>query len=332
MNVIRRPAWQSSERSLTEERDYLNRRQFIARTGFSIAGLSLGLFGSGCSAQSPVGEKGADGKPLALSYVDEGLNDLFPAKLNEAYKVERALTDEIVAATYNNFYEFGTKKEKVWREALGFEQRPWDVKIGGLCEKAGETIGLEDIARLAPMEERRYRFRCVEAWAMTVPWSGYPLAKLVEWCQPKPEAKFVRFLTFDRPSQASGQAEQTWYKWPYYEALRMDEAMNEMALLAFGIYGHPFPMQHGAPLRVIAPWKYGYKNPKSIAAIEFTATQPKTFWNDAEPREYSFLSNVEPHVPHPRWSQASERLIGSGERVPTLLYNGYAEQVGALYA
>jgi sulfoxide reductase catalytic subunit YedY len=333
MNLILPKPWHLKESALTSERDYLNRREFLKKTGLALAGVSGLMAGLGASGCSSAGAQGDDPKNHpAIAYVSDGLEGLFPAKRNEKYKLDRDMTGEVIAGTYNNFYEFDSQdKSNVWPLAKNFTQRPWSVQIKGLCERAGQTVDLDDIARIAPMEERTYRFRCVEAWAMAVPWTGYPLAKFIQWCQPRPEARYIRFVTFLRPKEAPGQVNYHWYKWPYYEALRMDEAMNELALLTFGIYGHPMPMQHGAPLRVIAPWKYGYKSPKSIVEVEFVSGKPGTFWNDKEPTEYSFLSNVNPKVPHPRWSQATERLIGEDRRVPTQIFNGYAEQVRNLY-
>jgi sulfoxide reductase catalytic subunit YedY len=208
--------------------------------------------------------------------------------------------------------------------------RPWTVEIGGLCERAG-THDVEALIRRFPLEERVYRFRCVEAWAMVVPWTGFPLRALVEWAAPRPEARYVRFETFHRPSEALGQVLTFWYPWPYVEGLRIDEATSELALVATGIYGKPLPRQHGAPLRIVVPWKYGFKSAKSLVRIDFVAERPATFWNAVAPHEYGFEANVDPEVAHPRWSQATERLLGSDERQPTLKYNGYQKWVAALY-
>jgi sulfoxide reductase catalytic subunit YedY len=245
------------------------------------------------------------------------------------WPVDRPLTPEDVAARFNNFYEFSEDKGRVHELVGRFQVRPWTLKVDGLVEKP-RTFDLDEVLKL-PHEERIYRFRCVEAWAMTVPWTGVPLARLLAECRPLSSAKFVRFTSFLKPDEAPNQGKGSKYPWPYYEALSIEEAMHELTLVASGIYGHPLPKQHGAPLRIVVPWKYGYKSPKSIVRIELVAEKPHTFWNDLEPAEYSFWSNVEPHVPHPRWSQATERLIGTGERVPTLLYNGYGEQVAKLY-
>jgi len=207
---------------------------------------------------------------------------------------------------------------------------PWPVEISGLVEKP-LTLDALELADLFELEERVYRFRCVEAWSMVVPWTGFPLSKLLEKVGVKPEGKFVRFETFNRPSQAPGLASTPSYPWPYHEGLRLDEAMHPLTMVVTGVYGKPLPKQHGAPLRIIVPWKYGYKSPKSIVKIEFVNSQPRTFWETLAPDEYPFESNVDPMVPHPRWSQETERVIDTDDRIRTLPYNGYGSYVGKLY-
>lgn len=241
---------------------------------------------------------------------------------------DRALTDEQVAARYNNFYEFTGNKD-VYRYVGQFRVDPWSVEVTGLVSKP-RRWSLEEILRL-PHEERIYRHRCVEAWAMNVPWSGFPLARLLRAAEPKQAAKYVRFVSFADPAQMPAVAARPWDHWPYYEALRLDEAMHDLTLLTTGIYGHALPKQHGAPVRIVVPWKYGYKSAKSVVKIELVAERPRTFWNDRAPAEYSFESNVNPSQPHPRWSQASERLIGTWDIRRTLPYNGYEAQVAHLY-
>jgi sulfoxide reductase catalytic subunit YedY len=259
-----------------------------------------------------------------------GGRDLYPAERNGAFEAGRPLTPEDVAARKNNFYEFlPGRSGEVWRRVGDWTPRPWEVEIGGLVEEP-RTVDVDELAKVAPLEERAYRFRCVERWSMTVPWIGVPMASVIEWAKPRPEAKYVRFISFHDPEKAPGQRRKE-YPWPYYEALSLEEARHPLTLLATGIYGHGLPAQHGAPVRVIVPWKYGYKSPKSIARIEFTAEQPGTFWSDLQPSEYPFASNVEPDVPHPRWSQAREQDIATGDWRPTLPYNGYADEVAALY-
>jgi sulfoxide reductase catalytic subunit YedY len=204
------------------------------------------------------------------------------------------------------------------------------VEIGGLVPRPG-TYDLDTLVRRLGLEERIYRFRCVEAWSMTVPWTGFPLKKLVDLVQPLSSARFVRLVTAHRPAQMPGLAEDAGYPWPYQEGLRLDEAVNELTMLVTGLYGKVLPGQNGAPLRLIVPWKYGYKSIKSIVGIEFVEQQPATFWNTVQPAEYGFESNVDPSVPHPRWSQANERLIDNGESIPTLPFNGYGDYVAGLY-
>ena len=323
-NIIIRPSWYLPERSATDERDYRNRREFLRLLGLGTAG--LGLLGCG---RNDSARKAAEGEGPDAG--DENPNaDLYPARRNEQYTVERPLTDEEIATSYNNFYEFSEDKERVKTLAQDLDVRPWELEITGLVEKPLK-LTVDDLLRTLPLEERVYRFRCVEAWAMTVPWTGFPLKDLLALAEPKSSATHVRFLSFYRPEQAPNQKRATWYEWPYYEALRIDEAMNELAMGVTGLYGRELPKQNGAPLRIIIPWKYGYKSPKSIVKIELVDHQPKTFWNDLAPSEYSFLSNVDPEVPHPRWSQATERLLGSDERVDTRKFNGYGEFVASLY-
>lgn len=317
------PDWDLSEKDVTPEHVYWDRRRLLKAAGFAGLGLLAGCVARGReeSADPPVQ------RPWAVPPAPKGI---YPAHRNPRYAdAGRSLTPEETAASYNNFYEFSTDKARV-RDLVGdFVTRPWTIRVDGLCANP-RTWDVDDIERLG-LEERIYRFRCVEAWSMVVPWTGIPLRRILERAAPHSKATHVRFVSFLRPKQAPGQEEQTWYPWPYYEALRIEEAMHELALLVTGIYGHRLPKQHGAPARVIVPWKYGYKSPKSIVRIELVSEQPGTFWNDLQPAEYGFLSNVDPEVPHPRWSQATERRISTGERIPTLPYNGYAEQVAGLY-
>jgi sulfoxide reductase catalytic subunit YedY len=234
--------------------------------------------------------------------------------------------------TYNNFYEFGTSKEDPARLGRLFRPTPWSVTIAGEAEVTGKFT-LEDILKPHPLEERIYRLRCVEAWSMVVPWVGIPLGDLLKRFRPSSRAKYVAFTTVMRPSEMPGQRYPV-LDWPYVEGLRIDEAMHPLAILAVGLYGQPLPNQNGAPLRLVVPWKYGFKSIKSIVEIRFTERQPPTSWNISAPREYGFYANVNPEVDHPRWSQAKERRIGGGvfsARQPTLMFNGYAEQVAGLY-
>jgi len=313
MPVIRRRSWDVPESLATPEHLFLDRRRFLAATGAAAAAAT------------------APGLALAQRVADlpDPTASLYPVKRNEKYVLDRPLTEESINANYNNFYEFGSTKE-IARAAQALPLRPWTIKIDGLVDKPME-LGFDDLLKKVQLEERLYRMRCVEAWSMTIPWSGFPFAQLVELAQPKSAAKYVRMETFLNPKIAPGQR-QPWYPWPYVEGLTLAEATNELAFLVTGAYGKPLPKQHGAPLRLAVPWKYGFKSIKSIVRFSFTETRPKGLWEELQPSEYGFWANVNPQVDHPRWSQATEEILGSGgQRVPTLLFNGYGEQVAHLY-
>jgi sulfoxide reductase catalytic subunit YedY len=311
MLIKRRRGWELPESQATPESVFLDRRKLLL--GMGSAGLIAGT-----------------GLRPALAAADAGLvaAELYPAKRNPAYDPGRELTEEKVATTYNNFYEFGTSKN-IHRPAQALTIKPWQVKIDGMVAK-DIVIDAEELIRKMPVDERLYRFRCVEAWSMTVPWSGFPLKALVDFAQPTSGAKYLRMETFSRPQEASGQ-KQFWYPWPYIEGLTIEEARNELAYIATGIYGKPLPKQNGAPLRLATPWKYGFKSVKSVVRFTFTDKRPKTFWEALADNEYGFWANVNPMVSHPRWSQATEEVIGTGRRIPTQIYNGYGEQVAGLY-
>jgi sulfoxide reductase catalytic subunit YedY len=335
-NLRKRPAWELPERLATPESIYSNRRRVLAGLGWGgvgLGGLALGLGGRSLAAapQATAPKGDADAEPAMIEpALGKSFSDRFPAPRNEAFGLgERGLTPEMIGSRYNNFYEFTTDKQGVWKLAQGYPVEPWTIQVTGRVRKH-KTIGLEEIFAF-PLEERLYRFRCVERWAMQVPWTGFPLRKLIESFDPLASAKYVRFVSVEDKEGLPGQRSQPWYPWPYFEGLRLDEAMHELAFVVVGSYGHALPMQHGAPLRIAMPWKYGYKSPKSIVAIELSDRKPATFWNDSAPSEYGFYSNVEPTKPHPRWSQAMEQDIGTGEQRKTLPYNGYAEQVAGLY-
>ena len=233
---------------------------------------------------------------------------------------------------YNNFYEFGTSKDDPARNAGSLRTRPWTVEVTGLA-KNKKKFDIDTLLKLKPMEERVYRFRCVEGWSMVVPWAGYSLSEFIKQCDPLPSAKYVQFLSLADPKQMPELNESS-IRWPYSEGLRMDEAMHPLTLLTFGLYGETLPNQDGAPVRIIVPWKYGFKSAKSIVRIHFTDQQPQTTWNQLAANEYGFYSNVNPNVDHPRWSQKTERRIGASlfkQRQPTLMFNGYADQVASLY-
>ena len=252
---------------------------------------------------------------------------------NSAYSVTETPNSYQDISTYNNYYEFGTDKSDPSENAQKFRTRPWNVSISGEAEVTG-TFALEDILKPHPLEERVYRLRCVEAWSMVIPWTGFPLGDLLKRFKPTSKAKFVEFTTLYDPKQMPGQRTRV-LEWPYVEALRMDEAMHPLALMAVGLYGKVLPNQNGAPLRLIVPWKYGFKGIKAIVKINFTERAPRTTWAGAAADEYGFFANVNPDVDHPRWSQATERRIGAnafGPRQPTLPFNGYAAQVAGLYA
>lgn len=314
------PSWHVPASAATAESTWRDRRRFIGELGAGAAS----LFAVGC------GRPAGPGDPLATT-PQSPTSGLYPAPRNPAFgAIERPLTQERLAAVFNNFYEFGTDKDAVWKQVAAFRTRPWKLEVAGLCAKPA-VFEIDDLVRQVTLEERIYRFRCVEAWSMVVPWTGFPLAELLRRVEPTADARYLRLVTADRPDQMPGARAQPWFPWPYYEAISLDEALHPLALLATGIYGHELPKQHGAPIRLVVPWKYGFKSIKSVARIELVPKRPPTFWNALQPHEYGFAGNVDPREPHPRWSQASERVLGTGERIPTLLYNGYAEQVAGLY-
>ena len=315
--------WEKSEREVTPEAVYEDRRRLIK-------GLAAGpilLAGGGLLASCDDGPS-VTGSAHAANFKDPTA-DLYPVRKNDKYKPPRALTTEEWATTYNNFYEFGSHK-RISRAAQSLPLRPWTVKIDGMVEKPMD-VDIDTLIRKMPLEERIYSHRCVEAWSMVVPWSGFPLKALVDFAKPLGGAKYVTMKTFLNPKVASGQR-QSWYPWPYVEGLTMAEATNELAFMVTGIYGKPAPAQSGAPLRLIVPWKYGFKAVKSLVHITFTDKRPKSFWERLQASEYGFWANVNPKVPHPRWSQATERVLGTDERVPTQIWNGYGEYVAHLYA
>jgi len=301
-----RKAKKISESEVTPYEVYLNRRKFIGQAG-RVALLAAVAPGA-LAASDPTGEEaeaaviGAQGDELTpLKHVTE----------------------------YNNFYEFGTGKEDPARNAGDFRTRPWTVAIEGHCERPGD-YAIDDILGRFPSEERIYRLRCVEAWSMVIPWMGFPLKELLAWVQPTSRAKYVEFTTLYDPDQMPGQHRRV-LDWPYVEGLRLDEAMHPLTLLATGLYGQELPNQNGAPLRLVVPWKYGFKSIKSIVRLRLVEDMPSTSWNLVGPNEYGFFANVNPEADHPRWSQARERRLGEIRRRPTLMFNGYADEVASLY-
>jgi len=293
---------------ITPKHVYLSRRDFMKAAALA-AGAAL------LSACAPSAAEIEPARPEPASSAADEFGD--PVN---AYKD---------ITNYNNYYEFSVDKEEVARLARGFKTEPWTVEVGGLVNRP-RVFGVEDLLKKFPQEERVYRLRCVEAWSMVIPWSGFPLASLLKEVEPTSDAKYVRFETVYRPEEMPG-LKSPFYSWPYQEGLRLEEAMNELTLRATGLYGEPNTPQNGAPLRLVVPWKYGFKSIKAIVKIELVAEQPATLWNTAAPNEYGFYSNVNPNVNHPRWSQATERRIGEFERRPTLMFNGYGEQVAHLY-
>ncbi|MDX1982090.1 MAG: protein-methionine-sulfoxide reductase catalytic subunit MsrP [Bryobacteraceae bacterium] len=303
--LIRIPrGWEIPEREATSESVYLDRRQILAAAG------ALGLGGIANAAES---------------------KSLYPAKRNAEFKLDVEPTPEWAATGYNNFYEFDPQDKQIVKDKVGsFVISPWTFEVSGHVAKP-RTFSVDDLLKMFTLEERLYRFRCVEAWAMQVPWTGFPFGELVKAVEPTSKAKFVRFVTASRPKEMPGLARTPWYPWPYFEGLRLDEAMNPLTLMVTGLYGKPLPKQNGAPVRMVVPWKYGYKSIKSIVKIEFVDKQPGTFWNKLQESEYGFYSNVIPTKPHPRWSQASEKVLPNMERRPTLMYNGYEKYVASMY-
>jgi methionine sulfoxide reductase catalytic subunit len=311
MHIMRRRGWELPEHMATPEHLFFDRRAFLLATGATAAALS-----PAAALAQRVGD------------LPDPTSDLYPAKRNEKFKLDRAITEEAINTNYNNFYEFGSSKS-IARAAQALRLRPWTIKIDGMVEKSQE-VGIDDLVRRMPLEERLYRHRCVEAWGMAIPWTGFPLSKLVELAKPTSSAKYVRMETFLDKNMAPGQR-ASWYPWPYVEGVTMAEAMNDLAFVVTGAYGKPVSKSQGAPLRLALPWKYGFKSVKSITRVIFTDQRPKTFWEALQASEYGFWANVNPQVPHPRWSQATEQVIGTNERRPTLLFNGYGEYVADLY-
>jgi methionine sulfoxide reductase catalytic subunit len=314
--------WNLPERDATPQSVFLSRRRLLKGLGLSAAGaVGAGLWWWW--------RDGSDEEVLAAGRVNVPGKERYPARRNPKFgEVDRPLTEEAAAARYCNFYEFSGGKQ-VWRYVESFEPVPWKVEVTGLVARP-RTFDLDDLVQAFPLEERIYRHRCVEAWTMAVPWTGFPMIELMKHVEPRGSAHYVRFVSFNRPEEASRQRSRS-MPWPYTEGLTIQEAANELTFLAMGMYGHPLLKQHGAPVRLVVPWKYGFKSAKSIVRIEFTAEQPATFWNTLVPHEYDFWANVNPEVPHPRWSQRSERMLGTGEGRPTQLYNGYGEWVAHLY-
>ena len=314
MSIRNRPGWAIPEQAATPEATFRNRRAILRGLGFGGLAAAAGplLAISGAAAD--------EGDPTA---------DLYPAPANTRLGVDFTQTPEEITTRYNNFYEFGSHKN-IWKAAQALRIRPWEVVIDGLVEEELRTDA-DALIRRMPLEERVTRHRCVEAWGMTIPWTGFPLAKLVDLARPLGSAKYLVMTSFDDPDMARGQR-QSFYPWPYTEALTLAEATNELALIVTGAYGKPLAKQFGAPLRLAVPWKYGFKHVKSIVRFHFAEERPTTFWEEITPSEYGFWANVNPAFSHPRWTQADERDLTTKTRIPTRIWNGYGEFVAHLYA
>lgn len=319
------PSWQLPEKLATSETAFLRRRRFLK----TLIGAGAGAALAGCNPRQRAVK------------IDNRLSDTYGSPLsasaNPAFAdVGAPVTPQEFASRYNNFYEFGLTKN-IWLPAQQLPTDPWKLEVSGFV-KNPKVYDLDDLYKKFPLEERVYRFRCVEAWAMVVPWLGFPMHRLMADVEPLAEAKFARFESFYDPEITPGpRVSFSDLPWPYHEGLRVDEMANELSFFAVGIYGRTLPKQHGAPIRMVVPWKYGFKGGKSIVKIEFLAQQPTTYWNTISPNEYKFEANVEPDVSHPRWSQKRERLVGEGapwdwKKQDTLLYNGYGDYVADLYA
>ena len=306
MFLKKNKVWNLKESSITSESVFNSRRKIIKN--LAIGSLVV---------------------PSASLIPFTAFSSFYPPITNNFYKVDRDLTKESLATTYTNFYEFGSSKN-IWRRAAQLTTNPWLLTIDGLVNKP-LTIDVNDLLKkIGGIEERVYRFRCVEAWSMTVPWAGFPVNKILSLVEPKTDAKFVKFETFFNPDIAPGQ-KQKWYPWPYQEGITVEEAKNDLSFIATGIYGKKLPNQNGAPLRLILPWKYGFKSIKSIVKISFVNKRPIGLWEKLAPKEYGFWANVNPNIPHPRWSQKSEQQLGVDGRIPTVIYNGYGDHVASMY-
>jgi sulfoxide reductase catalytic subunit YedY len=304
MRIVRRHDWEIPECQITPEHAVVNRRSLLGGATAMTILPSLAARADGAANPASAG-----------------------AAVNPAFNPGRPITEEKYSTTYNNYYEFSEGKN-LWRDAQALKQRPWTIKLDGML-KQPRTIEIDELLKQVSLEQRVYRHRCVEAWAMTVPWTGFPLSQLLKIAEPLGSAKYVVFETTQDKVMSGLNA--PFYPWPYVEGVTIDEAANDLAFISTGMYGKPLPPQNGGPIRLTLPWKYGFKSAKAIVKISFTEKRPATFWEALGPSEYGFWANVNPAVAHPRWSQASERLLGSDERVPTQIFNGYAEQVAGLY-
>ena len=317
MLIKKNKEW-SFYKNITPEATFINRRSILKSMGFAAISSNIIMQNAFAAAQN------------------DPRNDLYPVKENREFNLEefdikgglRKLTEENSVTSYNNYYEFGTTKN-IKRAASKLITSPWNISFKGLIDNEFE-IDFDDLLKKVSLEERVYKLRCVEAWSMVVPWSGFPLKSIIKMAQPKSNAKYLVMKTFFDPDKAKSQR-QDWYPWPYTEVITIDEAMNDLTFIATGVYGKALPNQNGSPLRLVVPWKYGFKSIKSIVSFEFSAERPKTFWEEIQPKEYGFWANVNPKVKHPRWSQEQDKDIGSNRMYPTEIYNGYSKWVASLY-
>ncbi|MGM0561846.1 MAG: protein-methionine-sulfoxide reductase catalytic subunit MsrP [Pseudomonadota bacterium] len=329
MLIRKRRGWELAESQATPEEVFRNRRRFMRAAGAGSLLLAGGGLLSACDDMNGGSQANAAESDAFDQLSEDPSFDLYPVERNSRYQVERDITERELAGTYNNFYEFGSSKN-IWQKAEALPIRPWTLRIEGEVEEPFD-IDIDDLLARMPLEERIYRLRCVEAWSMVIPWSGFQLSHMLDLARPTSNARYIRFTTLEDPEVMPGQR-AGWYPWPYIEGLTMEEAANELAFMGTGMYGAPLPKQNGAPLRLVVPWKYGFKSIKSVVSIAFTRERPVSFWEEIAGNEYGFWANVNPEVAHPRWSQAEERVVGNDERVPTRIYNGYGEYVSELYA
>ncbi len=322
MLIKSKRGWEIPERQITPEGLVMSRRGLIKTAG--------GLAAAGALASC--GPSPSETATNDILTPDEGdpNSSKYPAKRNEAYALDREITEELYVTSYNNYYEFGVEKSDPVRFARRVPIRPWEISIEGMVEKPIKTDA-DALIKAMPLEERAYRHRCVETWSFAAPWTGFPMKALLDYAKPTSAAKYVVMKSFHNPELAVGQ-NQPWVPWPYTEGLTIAEASNELSFLVTGAFGKPLLPQNGAPLRLATPWKYGFKAVKGIQRFIFTDERPKTYWMALGSSEYGFWANVNPRFPHPRWSQATEEVIGTGRRVPTLIYNGYGDQVASLYS
>lgn len=331
-NIIVPKPWVKIAATPADEKTYHSRRSIIKQLGVIGSGLLTLPVLPSCVKTEEVGPPpGTQGNN---DFTFEGMENFYPANPNLKYTLDRALSTEFDVTHFNNFYEFINPQDATvydtFKYVSGFDNRDWKIEVTGLAQNTG-TFFLGDLIQEMGLEERTYRHRCVEAWAMAVPWTGFPLAKLLNFFQPDSSASHIRTISFSDPNQMIGVRTQTFYPWPFFEGLRMDEAMNELAFVATGLFGKPLPKQNGAPIRWVIPWKYGYKSPKSIVKIEFLDSEPETFWHQVEPLHHSFLSNVLPDTLYKGVPQSEEVMIIDGLVRPTQKYNGYGDFVAGLY-